>query len=100
MTEGVRNKLLAMAATSFVMMATGVTLRLHFAHSRNPSQHDAKDCRICQLLLKASKKITVDLDPPVLDDWLLTFVADACPTEYIQTHCPHQSLPRGPPSSR
>jgi len=97
-TADVRNRLLALAAVPFLMMVTGVTLRLHLAHSKAPARHDSEHCPICQLLLKAPKKITLDLDPPVLDDCLPTFVADACPPRCLQTYYAHQTLPRGPPS--
>jgi len=93
----VRNKLLAVVFTSFLMMVTGVTLRLHLAHFKQPARHDSEHCSICQLLLKAPNKFTVDLDPPVRAEYLIQLIAEVCPVAYVPTCGPDPILPRGPP---
>lgn len=95
---GVRNRLLVPAAVSFLMMATGVTLHLHLAHFEEPAHHHSEQCPVCQVLLAAPKKVTLELDPPALDDCRFAFVADTRPAECVQSYYPHQILPRGPPS--
>jgi hypothetical protein len=93
-----RQTVRTLATVSFVMMVTGVTLRLHLAHFKNPGRHHSEHCPVCQLLLTVPKKVALEPDPPVLDDCLLAFFADTCPVGYVQTYYPHQTWPRGPPS--
>ncbi len=79
------NTFLAVGASCFLAMASGIVLQLHLAHVDNPLTHDANHCPTCQQLVASKKDYIAPIEPAtiVVDQVgrLIQFYPDAPPLQ-------------------
>jgi hypothetical protein len=94
----IRNTFLTLGAVCFLATAFGITLHLHLAHVKEPANHDAAHCSLCQQLLLSKKDYTAEIDPANIEIDSVGRLIPIRPAPLLQQTSPYQCHPRAPPT--